>query len=224
MYNLLKYLPKYYMRSVIMAAIMTSHEAELQKAADSFVESANQMFITKATTALSQYEVELGIAPNEAESYEIRRNRILSKKRGFGAVTLKTLEDVITTYIDGKVKVSIDYQNYTITVKFLSQKGIPTTINDVIFAVNEIIPAHLKVEYEFSYRSWNDVAQHIGTWNDVAHYTWDGLATTELVKCLYVDTETDRVYLRPDNDGNAILVYDENDNAYARIIEDEEEE
>ena len=208
MYNLIKHLPKYYSKSAVIAAILLPQENELKRILAAVEDAEKQMFISEATTALSLYEADLGITPNLSEDYDTRRNRILAKLRGLGTTTPAALERVVKTYIDGIIRIEEKPSEYTINIKFVTRKGVPGNLSNIEKEISEIIPAHIYVNYVFTYRSWNDVANLIGTWGDVAQYTWDGLATKEVLECLYIDPDTSRVYYRATNDGNAILIYD----------------
>ena len=63
--------------------------------------------------------------------------------------------------------------------------------------------------------------EFIGTWDSVSAYTWDGLSTKEILQNLYIDEDTQRVYYRSTNDGNATLIFDTDGRPYARYYEGE---
>ena len=216
MINLKKHLPQYYAKSSAMADILNPIEQEIA-AEDEYISLVNnQMLISTATVMIDRYERELGIDVNTADSYEVRRNRILAKLRGLGTVTRDTIERIVRTYVDGIIEITEDYSNYTLSIKFITHKGQIANIDNIKKSISEVMPAHIKVDFIFTYRTWNDVASVIGTWNDVAQYTWDGLATTEVLTPLNI--EDDKVYYRPKNDGNATIIYDENGKPFAHLI------
>ena len=216
MSSLLSYLPDYYQKSAVMKALTDSADAELSRLSGSAKDTAAQMTVRTADRLLSRYENDLSIVPRECETPEERRGRILSRICGRGVVTADTLKTVVETFVDGVVKVTEKPSENTVTVTFITCKGEPARMEEIKTAVNEIIPAHLAVEWVYTYRTWNDVLS-IGTWDDVSAYTWDGLATFDVVKDLYVEDEN--VYYRG-GDGNAVLIY-ENQKAYARMTEEE---
>lgn len=221
MSNLIKHLPKYYNKSAVMAAVLLPHEKELDRIIAKVRDTEKQMIISEATYALDRYEQDLGIETNRSESYEVRRSRILAKLRGLQTITKTALVNVIKTYIDGIIKIEEHPNEFIIDIKFVTRTGIPGTMSDIEKAVEEIIPAHLYVNYIFTYRTWDDVADFIGTWENAAAYTWDGLSTKEVLQNLYIDAETKRVYYRPTNDGNATIIYGPDGRPYARLYEGE---
>ena len=221
MSNLIKHLPKYYSKSAVMAAVLLPHENELARIVAKVEDTEKQMIISEATSALDRYEQDLCIDTNHPESYEVRRSRILAKLRGLKTITKTALKNVVKTYIDGIVTIEEHSNDFVVDIKFVTRKGIPGTMSDIEKAVDEVIPAHLYVNYIFTYRTWDDVYEFIGTWDSVSAYTWDGLSTKEILQNLYIDEDTQRVYYRSTNDGNATLIFDTDGRPYARYYEGE---
>lgn len=217
--NLMQYLPRYYGNSAVMAAVLLPHENEMERILAKVRDTEKQMILSEATHALDRYEQDLGIDTNPTESYEVRRSRILAKLRGMKTITRTALTDLVKTYIDGIVTVEEHPAESTVDIRFVTRKGIPGTMEDIEKAVEEVIPAHLYVNYIFTYRTWADVEAFIGRWDDVAAYTWDGLSTKEILQNLFVDQTTRRVFYRPANDGNATLIFDTDGRPYARLYE-----
>jgi hypothetical protein len=56
--------------------------------------------------------------------------------------------------------------------------GIPPKIEDLYSAINKIKPAHLVVNYEFRYSTWNDLSTYEE--RDLSKHTWGGLLNGEL--------------------------------------------
>lgn len=221
MSKLIKHLPKYYNKSAVMAAILLPHENELARIIAKVEDTEKQMIISEATTALDRYEQDLCIETNHTESYEVRRSRILAKLRGLKTITKNTLINVVKTYIDGIVTIEEYSNEFTVDIKFVTRKGIPGTMSDIEKAVEDVIPAHLYVNYIFTYRTWDDIYEFVGTWDAASVYTWDGLSIKEVLQNLYIDDVTKRVYYRSTNDGNATLIFDTDGRPYARLYEGE---
>ena len=200
-----------------MSQILQSQQNEIDRISDSTDDAGNQLLVSTATYALARYEKDLGIPVNDSDAPDVRRKRILSKLQGIGTITLAEIQRIISMYIDGVVTVTENFSSYTVDIKFISHKGVPDNIDAIKNAIAEIIPAHIKVNYIYTYRTWDNVKTIVGTWNDVKEYTWDGLKTTDILTNLYID-ESNKVYYRPFNDGNAILIYEEG-KPYARLLE-----
>lgn len=121
---------------------------ELRSALYSFGEQLN---VNTATYGLCAWETALGINVDVSKSDTERRERIMSKLRGTGAVTAEMIENVARSFAGGEVTVIEDPANYTFIVKFSGQYGVPHNIDAVTAAINEIKPAHLGFTYEYSY-------------------------------------------------------------------------
>ena len=105
---------------------------------------------------------------------------------------------------------------YAFAVKFNSKTGVPYNLADIQAMIEEIKPAHLAVEYIFTYRLWQDIKDELETWEAVNTYTWEFLLTFEVVKSLIIIGNN--IYFCPDDNGNAKVVWDGN-KAYARLEE-----
>ena len=79
--------------------------------------------------------------------------------------------------------------------------------------IEEIKPAHLAVEYIFTYRLWQDIFDEIRIWSATKNYSWEWLLTYEVQSNLNV--LDDNIYYCPDGNGNAKVIWNEN-KAYAR--------
>ena len=51
-------------------------------------------------------------------------------------------------------------------------------MTDLKLTIEEIKPAHLMVEYEYIYNTWENVGKL--TWNEASAYTWEEIRTVKL--------------------------------------------
>lgn len=117
----------------------------------------DQIDIEKATWALSNYERELGIPTDSSKSLEDRRSVIIAKLRGMGKIGAREIKLVAESWVNGEVDVR--FIDGVIMIKFNSDVGIPVSINDLKNEIQNIIPAHLPVNYEFKYLTIQEVNQ-----------------------------------------------------------------
>ncbi|WP_231701856.1 YmfQ family protein [Crassaminicella thermophila] len=177
--QLMKYLPGYYKTSQVIANITDVENSEIQQFKTSLDNTLNQFFVDLADTSLDRWEKELGIPVNSSKPDEYRRSVIKSKLRGQGTITVNLIKNVSESYSNGEVEVIEDNPNYSFTIKFVGTRGIPPNLDDLKSAIEEIKPAHLAVEYEFTYTVWSEVKNI--TWNDVKTGTWDDLKTRQII-------------------------------------------
>jgi uncharacterized protein YmfQ (DUF2313 family) len=135
----------------------------------------SQLFIADATWGLTAWEKALGITTDQSKSYAFRRERIQAKLRGSGTTTMAMIKQVAAAYSYGDVEVIEDTSNYKFTVKFVGTLGIPENMSDLTLTIEEIKPAHLRCEFEYTYISWDKFENYNKTWNewDVLELSWD---------------------------------------------------
>jgi len=192
---------------------MKSIEDEFHSLNSEIQLSENQFFVVLADKNISEHEKDVGLTPDTNADIDTRRGRVLSKLRGTGTVTKTMMKNVAASFVNGDIEI-IEYPSeYCFAVKFTSRTGIPYNIIDIQNMIEEIKPAHLAVEYIFTYRLWQDIIDTLNDWENVKSYTWDWLLSFESKNNLNV--VEDKVFFCPDNNGNAYIVrYD--DKVYAR--------
>lgn len=107
-----------------------------------------QLSIDTATWALDIYENELAIITDYGKSLTDRRSVIKSRWRGSGKVDATLIKMVTDSWVNGQTAVTFDGK---INVKFNGFFGVPSNMDDVKKAIEEIKPAHLQVVYAFTY-------------------------------------------------------------------------
>jgi len=173
--ELLSYLPDYYATSRVMSSNMDAQGNELDSLWKVLDDTLEQYFVSTATWGLEHWERELGIAVDSAKPIGQRRSVILSKLRGIGTVTVQLIKSVAEAYDGGKVDVTMHPESYTFTVKFVDTRGLPPNLDDLKAVIEEIKPAHLAVEYAFTYTQWSELNQT--TWGNLKNFTWGEVMT-----------------------------------------------
>lgn len=110
-----------------------------------------QFFIETATWGLANWERAFGVQTDVTKSVEERRSILKARMRGVGTVTAELIKNVAESWYGGEVNVIEKPAEYTIVVKFVSSIGVPTNLADVEKALRELVPAHLAVDFEFTY-------------------------------------------------------------------------
>ncbi|WP_338463479.1 putative phage tail protein [Brevibacillus borstelensis] len=113
---------------------------------------------------------ELDVAPFVRQPDVDRRSAIKARMRGTGTATKEMIRSVVESYTNGTVEITEHNDRYAITIKFVSNVGIPPNYESAKAAVLEIIPAHIGVEFTNEYSLWQDVRKT--TWGNLANYTW----------------------------------------------------
>lgn len=126
----------------------------LQNDLDDFLAQLN---VSTATWGLTLWEDMYGITPDLESSYGDRRSNIMSRMRQTGTMTPGMMALVAASYSGGEVEITEHFQQYRFTVKFVSSLGAPPRLEDFKAALEKIKPAHLAVDYEWSYLLIRDI-------------------------------------------------------------------
>jgi hypothetical protein len=142
------YLPVYYENSPEMQAIMDAGATEFDDLKTKIKDGLDQWFVDTATWGLARSEKILEIPTDLSKPLDQRRSVIKSKLRGIGKVDVYLIKNVADAYTNGEVVVSF---NGRIIIKFTSKIGTPPNLDDLKNVLSEIIPYHLRIEYQFRY-------------------------------------------------------------------------
>ncbi len=174
---MLTYLPRYYETSRVMRTLLEAEGLELDKLRLALDETLNQFFVNTATWGLDRWEEELGLPVTPDQPEAERRDKIVSRLRGYGTATIAVVKQVAESYDKGAIDVVEDHAAYTITVHFVDTIGVPPNLDDLKGAVRAVVPAHLDILYEFNYFLWQELDSKNWIWDqlDALALTWDEL-------------------------------------------------
>jgi hypothetical protein len=173
------YIPGYYEDIREARAIVDTESAILDLVNADINDVLAQFYVDTATWGLANWERICGISTDESKPIDQRRSVVKSKLRGIGTVTVGLIESVAESYSNGDVAVIEDNANYTVTIKFVSTLGVPPNMADIQNALREIIPAHLAINYEFTYATYSELTAKYATYTALATsgHTYDFILT-----------------------------------------------
>jgi hypothetical protein len=155
--SMFDYMPREYEDLRESRAIIQAEAAEFETLNDKIADVLAQFYVDTATWGLANWERICGIPVDESKPIDQRRSVIKSKLRGIGTVTVDLIKNVTEAYYNGEVEVTEQPSLYTVKIKFVSKLGVPPNLADIQNALREIIPAHLAIDFEFSYLLIRDV-------------------------------------------------------------------
>jgi uncharacterized protein YmfQ (DUF2313 family) len=173
--EMMGYIPPYYATSIVMQAAMQADGMEFDSLKAALNDVLNQFFVDTATWGLSIWESTLGITTMAGKPDDQRRSVIKSKLRGIGTVTITMIQNVAEAYVDGSASVANHPETFSFIVTFVDPLGIPPNLADLQAVIEQIKPAHLAVNYAFTYTTWGNVEAL--TWAGVKTSTWGALKT-----------------------------------------------
>lgn len=162
--DLMKYLPRYWHEIKEMQALQNALGKEVLELQCVVVSTLDQMFVSTATWGLELWEKELAIETNKSLSDEFRREIIMAKMRGTATTTKALLKSVAVAFSNGEVEVIEENEKYVVKIKFVGTRGVPANMESFKRAIAQIIPAHLVVEYIFTYMTWKEFDSYNKTW------------------------------------------------------------
>lgn len=175
--NLLKLLPNYYQTSEVTKNVLDAHAYEIGLLDLQIEDIKAQLNIETATWGLVYYERNYGIKPDPNDTIQNRRDVVIAKMRGQGTITKTMIKLTAEAFSGGEVEIIEHNDESYFVIKFIGTKGIPTNLNTFKETLDEIIPAHLGYEFEYTYTVWNMVQNQGLIWNDLHPKTWDQLKT-----------------------------------------------
>ena len=210
---MLEKMPGYYRKSKVMNDLIHSIENEFERLKQETILTENQFFVILSDRDIKNHEEDVGLVTDTSADIETRRGRVLSKLRGTGTVTKTMMKNVAASFVNGDIEI-IEYPSeYCFAVKFTSKTGVPYNIADIQAMIEEIKPAHLAVEYIFTYRLWQDILDEIQIWTTAKNYSWEWMLTFEVKSNLNISYSG--IFYCPDGNGNGKVIWNSS-KAYAR--------
>lgn len=163
MFNLIKLYPDHLQNKTISEILKVEQEQlELEeKAIDNLI---REFFIDTATFSLDTWAKFAGIEDDPLLDLDIRRSNIKAALKSKETTTIEVIKSIAESYSNGTCEVVEDYANYKFTVKFTGTVGVPSRIDEIRKIIDKVKPAHLDYDFEFKYRTWNDIKALGKTW------------------------------------------------------------
>lgn len=141
-------LPKVYESSKEMDAIMKVEGVEIGQLIQSIKEIMTQTYPHEVTWGLSKWEGIFNIKPQEGDSYEDRRARLISKIQFSSPLTPAQFKSNLNGFAD-RVVIQQYFSEYR--VEFFLEKATFYRLSIIIKTIKEMIPAHLEWDIALKY-------------------------------------------------------------------------
>lgn len=152
-------LPEYYDDNVTMQELQRILSEVTENLETVLKRTTNDTFWSKASgnEMLSRYEKMFGLSPDADKSDRYRRERIAARVSGAGTTTASLIQHIAESYTNAAVELQENFSVYTVIARFVGTSGIPGNISDIKASIEEVIPAHLKVLYEYIFNTYGSV-------------------------------------------------------------------
>lgn len=182
MYNedwFLKKLEKTMRKSKVLKDIFGAISAAVIDLDETTDEVAKQIRPSTATILLDEWEKDFGMAPRTSYDTQFRQETLLAKEKSESVITLDVIKSITESFSGAEVEVASDTDDSLITINFAGTVGIPKNMEDLEFAIDDVIPAHMEAMYKFRYNTWADVKKL--TWGQLKAYTWQQVKEGDLI-------------------------------------------
>lgn len=170
---MINYLPVYERNNVVFNEILNALEVEFELLNKKITEVEKNMFIDTVIEMLNIYERDLAIRTNTRIPNLERREQIAASIRAaFDQTTEETIKQVSLAYGNGEIEIEPDDQEGVFQIRFTG-RGIPSNLEGFKEVIDTIIPAHLAVNYTFTFMLWDEFDIYNKTWDD-----WESLDLT----------------------------------------------
>ncbi len=166
-------LPQYYRKSAVVMDLYNSIQKLIDKVNSDISDKDLRLFIT-TTDDFTLHNKDVGLSDIAADD-ETKRARVIARIRGSNVLTKHELSELIGIYEKAGCSITEKFPEYTVIILFDGEGGKPNNFREIQEAVDEVKPAHIKIEYNFINNSWNDVREKLKTWDNAAGLTWDEL-------------------------------------------------
>lgn len=152
--KLINLLPDYYSNKQTMKELQSILSVETDNLEERLTDTVNQCTVESGTWGLNRWEDMLGIKTDITETNLHRRERLKAKISGAGTTTKSLIESIASSYTNAEVEIFEHVYDYALTVRFVGTIGIPKNISDVKRSIEQAVPAHLAVDYEYIYNTY----------------------------------------------------------------------
>lgn len=115
----------------------------------------NSFFDSLDIDGVKRWEKIYGLEP--LGTLEMRRNAIISYRRGRNKLSGTTIKNMAIAYQNGEVEVWFDQERPALMIRFISQYGVPQGLEKLQEILEELKPSRLPIEYLFSYLLIKDI-------------------------------------------------------------------
>lgn len=157
--RLIEVLPDYYDDNETMQEIQGNLSQESDNLEDDLANTLKEIYWTSATGKglLSRHERIFGIIPDAGKSDRYRREKISAKAAGAATTLVALIRNIAESYTNAAVEIKEDNPRYRATVRFTGTSGIPGNIKDIKESIEEAIPCHIRILYEYIFNTYGAV-------------------------------------------------------------------
>ena len=129
--------------------------------------------VTAESWGLEAWKSLFGLLPAASDEAQLRRSLQALMRIGANSATLSAIQDTLTGCgLPVKVR---ELGAGRVEVSFPDAQGIPHNFEMLKYNIEQILPAHVEVEYMVRYLTWAGLENRGWTFGNLSAMTWDGL-------------------------------------------------
>lgn len=164
------YLPEILLKTYEFPLLCATEQPEFDRLSAAADETLSNQFVeTAGEKGLARYEQIFGIAPQDTDTLDERRFRVLTKINAQLPFSVRRLRQQLETLCgaDG-YKLEVNGAVYTLTVKVaLTAKRNRSAVEDLL---RDIVPANMVCTCSLLYNTWEQIKRL--TWGELKALTW----------------------------------------------------
>ena len=150
-------LPYYYRKSKVVKDFYDVVQVILDKSSSDIDIADKRMFII-TTDEFTLHEKDVNLTKSDGLDSETRRARVIARLQASRVLTVEALKELVSLYEKSGADVIELYDKYAFTLDFKNREGVPENITEIIAAIEEVKPAHLRIGLSFIRDTENAVA------------------------------------------------------------------
>lgn len=141
-------LPYYYRKSKVVKDFYEVIQVILDKA-DADIDIADKRLFIITTDEFTLHEKDVSLTKSDGLDAETRRARVIARLQASRILTVEALKELVSLYEKSGVDVVELYDKYAFTLDFNNREGAPENIAEILAAIEEVKPAHLRIGLSF---------------------------------------------------------------------------
>ena len=145
-----EYLPYYYKKSDFIFYLSKALEKEKELLNDFWQEIKREYFVKTTVNNIYDWEREFKVPSYLDQNLQTRRGNVLGKLRGYGTANKNFIRKVVEGFYENEeIELIEDFENSSFTIAFKTLRELPENYLEMERSMGELIPCHLKFEYNF---------------------------------------------------------------------------
>lgn len=131
--------------------------------------------VTAEDEGLKREEEAFDIGFSDGKKVDLRRSAIIGRYRSDDLSSVPLIKSIAEAFTNGEVEVTEHFEDTYLTIKFVGTMGVPEGLEDLKVILREAVLAHVGIEYEFIFMTWDQFDGYNKTWDmwDALNLMWD---------------------------------------------------